>query len=127
MNLLADECVYQVTVKLLRQQGHDVITVQESKLAGHSDKEVLSYSTATDRALITNDAHFSNILLFPPSQHKGVIVLKIRPSVLPEVHAVLNRLLHDINQQEIRQTLAIVDRNKYRIFRQAIETDDDTG
>ncbi len=125
MNLLTDECVYQGTVNLLRQQGHDVITAQESKLAGRSDNnEVLSFAVDKDRALLTNDAHFNNILLFPPTQHKGVIVLKIRPSVLPEVHAVLNRLLHEIDQQKIRQTLVIVDRNKFRIFRQTGETDD---
>ena len=123
MNLLADECVYQITVNLLRQHGHDVITAQESKLSGCNDRDVLSFAIDQNRILLTNDAHFSNILLFPPSQHKGVIVLKIRPSVQSDVHAVLIQLFKDIDQQQLRQTLVIVDRNKYRVFRHFGETD----
>jgi hypothetical protein len=38
MNLFADECVYKVTVDLLRSWGHDVLTAQEVGLAGRDTR-----------------------------------------------------------------------------------------
>lgn len=42
MKFLTDECVYKVTVDLLRSWGHDVQTAQETGLAGKPDEDVLA-------------------------------------------------------------------------------------
>lgn len=117
MKLLADECVYSITTELLRECGHDIVTVQKSGLSGASDDVVLAYAVAEGRILVSNDAHFSNVLLFPPQKHLGIIVLKIRPRVLDQVHTVLFSLLRRTDQSAMTQTLVIVDRNKYRVYR----------
>ncbi|MFN3762994.1 MAG: DUF5615 family PIN-like protein, partial [Anaerolineae bacterium] len=62
MKFLADECVYHITVQMLRACGHDVVTAREAGLAGRTDDEVLAYAVARGRILITNDMHFGNIL-----------------------------------------------------------------
>ena len=115
MKFLADECVYHITVKALRNWGHDVFTVQEAGLAGHENGDILEYAVGTGRILITNDMHFSNIIIYPPTQHLGIIVLKIRPRFLDSVHMVLSRFLDTIDQEDMKRTLVIVDRNKYRM------------
>lgn len=115
MKFLADECVYCVTVKALRNWGHDVLTVQEVGLIGHENGDILTYAVGTGRILITNDIHFSNIIVYPPTQHLGIIVLKIRPRILDRVHAVLFRFLDTIDQEGMKGTLVIIDRNKYRV------------
>lgn len=117
MRLFADECVYYVTVEWLRDHGHDVVTVQEAGFSGASDGVVLAHAVTDGRILVSNDMHFSNILLFPPQTHLGVIVLKIRPRILNQVHAVLSSLLQHTYQSAMVQTLAIVDQNKYRLYR----------
>ncbi len=117
MRFLADECVYRITVEILREHEHDVVTVQEAGLAGEADDVVLARAVAERRILITNDMHFSNILLFPPARHLGIIVLKIRPHVLERVHAVLLRFLDTTDPAKMTKTLAIIDRNKRRIRR----------
>ena len=115
MKLFADECVYQVTVEALRSWGHDVVTTQEVNLAGEADEEQLQEAISQGRVLITNDLDFSNIRRYPPANHCGIIVLKIRPRTLTEVHAVLKTLLDRSSQERLHQNLVIVDRNKYRV------------
>jgi predicted nuclease of predicted toxin-antitoxin system len=117
MKLFADECLYYVTVEALRVWGHDVITTQETKLVGQIDEVQLQEAVKQQRVLITNDLDFSNIRRYPPANHCGIIVLKIRPAVLKDVHIVLEKLLQNRSQERLNKTLAIVDRNKYRIRR----------
>ncbi len=117
MRLFADECVYRVTTETIRGWGYNVITAQEENLAGEDDEVLLQQAIRQGRVLITNDLDFCNIRHYPPSDHCGIIVLKIRPYILNKVHTVLNRFLESTAQQTVDQTLVIVDRNKYRVRR----------
>jgi predicted nuclease of predicted toxin-antitoxin system len=117
MKLFADECVYRNTVESLRSWGHDVETVQDVGLIGHEDEDLLAHAIAQERVLITIDLDFSNIRNYPPKDHRGVIVLRIRPRELKQVHLVLETLLQNTSQEELNQTLVIVDSKKYRIRR----------
>jgi hypothetical protein len=49
MNILADECVYKVTVALFRSWGHDVLTTQDVGLAGKPEEEILAYAIQHER------------------------------------------------------------------------------
>jgi predicted nuclease of predicted toxin-antitoxin system len=115
MNIFADECVYKVTVALLRSWGHDVLTAQEVGLAGKSDEEILAYAIVHERVLITIDMDFSNLRHYPPRSHKGIIVAKIRPRNAHQVHKVLEHLLNNIEPDRLSKSLVIVDQSKYRI------------
>ncbi len=115
MNIFADECVYKVTVALLRSWGHDVLTAQEVGLAGKPDEEILAYATVHERVLITIDMDFSNIRHYPPKSHKGIIVVKIRPRNANQVYKVLEHLLNNIEPDRLSKSLVIVDQSKYRI------------
>ena len=115
MNILADECVYKVTVNLLRSWGYDVLTAQEAELAGKPDEEILAYAIMHERVLITIDMDFSSIRHYPPKSHKGIIVAKMRPRNADQVHKVLEYLLGNIEESILNQSLVIVDQNKYRI------------
>jgi predicted nuclease of predicted toxin-antitoxin system len=55
MKIFADECVYAITTKILRQWGHDVETAQEAGLSGQENNELLQYSTSQNRILISID------------------------------------------------------------------------
>lgn len=115
MNLFADECVYKVTVEALRNTGHNVIIVQEEGMMGYKNGEVLAWAVKNKRIFITNDLHFTNIIVYPPSTHHGIIVLKMRPGIIKEAHEVLFRFLSTTSQQNIDQKLIIIDRNKFRV------------
>ena len=115
MNIFADECVYQVTVTLLRSQGHDIVTAQEVGLAGKADEEILAYATRHERVLLTIDLDFSNLRHYPPKSHHGIIVAKIRPRNAKAVHRVLEHMLNHVEADRLNKSLVIVDQNKYRI------------
>lgn len=117
MRLFADECVYSVTIKTLRAWGHDVETAQEAGLSGHNDNELLQYAISQNRILISIDMDFSNALRFVPSSHTGIIILKIRPSTIDNVHQVLKQFLDQNTEDEVHHSLVIADQSKYRVRR----------
>ncbi len=121
MKILADECVYFLTSKALREWGHNVVTAQEIGLSGAPDEAILRSAFEEKRLLVTNDLDFSNIRHYPPDRHYGIIVLKIRPHTLIDVHYVLKNFLESTTQEELTQTLVIVDRNKYRLRRRELQ------
>jgi predicted nuclease of predicted toxin-antitoxin system len=51
-------------------------TVFDERLGGADDSVIASRSRAEDRVLITLDLDFSNIRVYPPSEHAGIIVLR---------------------------------------------------
>ena len=116
MNFLADECVYQLTVNLLRQWGYAVATAQEVGLTGCPNGEVLRYAWHHQVVFLTRDKDFTDIRLYPPSHYHGIVVLKITPSNQAHVHQVLRECLQTLSFEQLRGKLVIVDRKKYRVI-----------
>jgi len=117
MKLFADECVYQKTIEAIQSWGHDITTTRDVGLSGESDEQIFAYAVKEGRILVTADLDFSNIRYYPPKEHWGIIVLKVRPAILPQVHTVLKTLLEHASQEYFAKALVVVDRNKYRVRR----------
>ena len=77
MNFLTDANVYLPMVDGLRQLEHDVFDLKEQKLAHLDDTDIFTLAQNTKRVLITMDKDFTNILLYPPGEHEGIIVVKL--------------------------------------------------
>jgi predicted nuclease of predicted toxin-antitoxin system len=67
VRFLADECIFEFTVKFLRSKGLDVTTIRQIGLCGAKDREVLSKAQEMGAVLITRDMDFCDIRKFPPS------------------------------------------------------------
>lgn len=113
MRLLADECVYHLTIQLLRQLGHEVHTVTDLEIKGTPDSQVFEAAQQRSLAVITNDRDFPRLAIQENRRHAGLIVLRISSRSLQKVHTVLQSLL--ANHTDLSQKLCIVDREKYRI------------
>jgi len=73
-SLYADEQFSLPVVELLRNLGHNVLTVQEAGNAGHSDIEVLAFAVSNERVVLTqNRRHFIRLHSQEPD-HAGIIV-----------------------------------------------------
>ena len=114
MKIFIDECVWQVTRDYLKQLDHDIACVEQRDLSGADDKIVLAQAVSENRAFLTRDMHFSNILLYPPEDYLGVIILKIDPITTDRVHQMLDAALDHFTQDSIQKVLLIVDPNKFR-------------
>src|SRR3989338_7628696 len=118
MRFLLDECVLGKTVKLLRNSGFAVITIQELGKASATNGTVIKTAIQEKAVIITNDLDFGNLILYPLGSHGGIIVLRPRldtGEAINDVHIVLMRLFKEVKHAEIEKSLIVVDRNKYRI------------
>ena len=116
MNILADECVYQLTVNLLRRWGYAVTTAQEVGLAGCPNGEVLRYARHRQFVFLTRDKDFTDIRIYQPSNYHGIVVLKITPLNQVDVHRILQECLQKLSIEQLHGALVIVDRKKYRVI-----------
>lgn len=69
----ADEQFPRSVVELLRELGHDVLTVQEAEKRAGTDPEVLAFATAENRAVITLNRKDFFRLHRLDSEHGGII------------------------------------------------------
>jgi predicted nuclease of predicted toxin-antitoxin system len=74
--LYMDEQFPKVVSQLLREMGHDVLTVQEAGKdnLGIPDEDVLSFAIAENRAVVTLNRDDFIRLHRADSQHHGIIV-----------------------------------------------------
>lgn len=78
VRLYADEQFPRVVSELLRNFGHDVLTVQEAGKANQSipDEEVLNFAIQEERAILTlNRYDFIRLHRLQPN-HSGIIVCR---------------------------------------------------
>lgn len=110
LRFLTDEDVPRSTARALRDAGFDALDVRDVGLRGHSDADVYAYAQKDDRILITCDMGFSNILNFPPSKSRGLVVVRIPDSepihifnreVVKTAQDVGERLLHHLAIVEV--------------------------
>lgn len=76
LKLLIDEdSQAKVLIKMLRQAGHDVITVNEVGLIGQPDPVVLNYARENNRILLTHNCQDFQALHKANPLHPGILVI----------------------------------------------------
>jgi len=120
VKFLADQCVWGKTIKLLREEGHKVITLKELGAEKAPDEEVLKLAFELDAVLVTNDTGFGNVLTYPPSTHKGVILLRLTKRTEAYVHKVLRFFVGKVTQEELKGALVVIGPRGYRIRRTGV-------
>jgi predicted nuclease of predicted toxin-antitoxin system len=109
MPFKVDENLHEEVAELLRQHGHDAVTVFAQKLQGHSDDDVAARCLDEGRALISLDLDFANILTYPPENYAGIIVLRLHDPSRPATLAALRRLFPLLTTEPLVGHLWIVD------------------
>jgi predicted nuclease of predicted toxin-antitoxin system len=116
MNLLADQDVFAVTVRYLRDHGHDVATAAELSLSRSDDEELLRTAALDRRVLLTRDRDFGG-LMFVAGLDGGVIYLRILPATLNAVHNELQHVLTQYDEDVLLKSLVVVEPARHRIRR----------
>jgi predicted nuclease of predicted toxin-antitoxin system len=102
----------------LRDYGFDVETVWGEALAGADDQTVVARAHGERRILITLDLDFANIHAYPPGQHSGIVVLRLKHQDKTSVVRQVHRLVAALNQRSPVGELWVVETNRIR-FREA--------
>ena len=87
-----DENLPREACEVLLRAGIDAVDVHEQRLRGALDPAIAAVCRAERRALVTLDAGFANIRRYPPEDHAGLIVLRLRSQDKDTVLALLARL-----------------------------------
>jgi Domain of unknown function (DUF5615) len=104
----------------LIQAGHDVDNVLQQRLSGTDDENLFRVCRMEERALITLDHDFGQVLRFPPGSSSGVALLELPRRANPEsIIARLKELLILIAKRPIRGLLWIVEPGRVRIHNPA--------
>ncbi len=117
MHLLTDQDVYQVTVVQLREWGHDVMTAKELGMQRALDENLLRKAKETNRIFITRDKDFGALVFLEESLSAGVILLRITPITIEDVHRELYLLFREHTENELKNLFCVIEPYRYRIRR----------
>ena len=99
----------------LGSANHDVTTVVQQGFRGVSDVDLFDHCKNEQRAVVTLDMDFSNVLTFPPKGTAGVIVLRGRDGLLRTIDRLIESLTRALETNDPTDTLWIVEPNRLRI------------
>lgn len=120
IKFLTDANVFVPIVERLREMDHDVFDIKEEGLEKLTDIEVFQTAQNQKRILITMDKDFSNILLYPPSKHHGIIVLKLYKMKVDDATRKFIDAFKTLKLTDITGNLVIIDRRKTRVRKESI-------
>lgn len=115
MNFKTDENLPVEVADLLRQQGHDALSVVDQQLAGRPDVDVAAVCQAEKRAIVTLDLDFSDIRSYPPEEYFGIIVLRPIPQTISSILRLTSSVSALLDSEPLVGQLWIVDERQVRI------------
>jgi predicted nuclease of predicted toxin-antitoxin system len=110
-----DENLPIEAAKLLCGAGHDAVTIGDQRMTGQPDSHVAAVCQREARAIVTLDLGFADIRAYPPSDHAGIIVLRLPRLDKPHVLSLLQRLLPVLEQEPLSGKLWIVEETSVRV------------
>ena len=101
--------------QVLRDAGHDAVSVLDQKLGGRSDPDIAVVCKSEGRILVTLDTDFGNILAYPPPVFPGIIVIRTEDQAKPTVLAFMRRIVAALESHALPGRLWIVESNRIRV------------
>lgn len=78
MNIKLDENIPVSLIEDLSYYGHDVKSIYQQGMQGASDHYLWMSIQSERRLLITQDMDFSDITLYKPGSHSGLLLVRLR-------------------------------------------------
>jgi predicted nuclease of predicted toxin-antitoxin system len=116
MKLIIDADIPRSFFSRLKESGYDVIDVRDIPNHPLEDEEIFRLACKEQRALITRDLDFSNILHYPPASSFGIIVLRAHLLPKEEMFKILKEALKR-DKDAIRGTLIIATKDRLRFHK----------
>ncbi len=115
MKFKLDENVPLSARELMREKGHDVLSVLDQSEAGASDSVVAGMVRQESRTLITLDLDFADIRSYRPADYPGIIVLRPRRRDVVSVLQLIDSVLRVIAVEPVSGRLWIAEPGRLRI------------
>lgn len=108
MRIVVDTCGGLGLVHWLRDQGHDVRSIEEEQRS-LDDRSNLLLAAADDRVLITNDKDFGALVFVDGMAHRGVMLLRLDNERWTAKVAAVARTLDALGDRVIGAFLVVTD------------------
>ncbi|MEM0963950.1 MAG: DUF5615 family PIN-like protein [Bacteroidota bacterium] len=115
MRFKLDENLPSDAAGVFRGAGHDAVTVLDQAMGGAPDPNVAEVCRNEGRVLVTLDTDFADIRAYPPSEHPGLLVLRLRKQDKTSVLDVLRRVMPLLETEPLAGRLWIVDGERIRV------------
>ena len=118
VRFLIDEDLPRSCTHALQVVGFDVSDVRDIGMRGRFDADVLEYTTANGRTVLTADVGFGNILRFPLGRHAGIVVARFPVQVsIRDMNAALLAAFESLSEEDFAGNVIVITPNQIRIRR----------
>ena len=121
MRFLADMGVSMTTVRVHREQGHEVIHLRTGGYGTLSDAEILDKARREKCIVLTFDLDFGDLLAATIQSLPSVIILRMRNQTPASVTPRLLETLSSCSQELSTGAIVIVEDTRYRLRRLPID------
>jgi predicted nuclease of predicted toxin-antitoxin system len=101
----------------LQEVGHDVDTVVEEGLTSVADAILAEVARQNDRMLFTLDKGLGDLRQYPPGEHPGIVVFRLRTAGPGAVSRFVEDFVRGQKLEEMAGCLVIVEPGRVRIRR----------
>lgn len=92
-------------------------TVDDQELSSVADETLIEVCRVEDRAVVSFDKDFTDVLRFPPARYRGIVVLRLpEPITLPMIENALVRVADLAETRSVIGRLWIVSINRIREY-----------
>ena len=102
------------TKAAIKTLGYDVLDVRDILPPASPDSDIAKLAIRENRVIITRDQDFANILLYPPAEYPGIIVLKIRPMKPSDINRLMELFLTTNPSETVLNSLIILESSRFR-------------
>ncbi|MFC1713704.1 DUF5615 family PIN-like protein [Candidatus Poribacteria bacterium] len=117
LKFLIDANMPRLVGRSLIAQGYDVVDIRDIEKPGIDDDSIFGIAQQAGRVILTRDQDFGNVLLYLPSSHLGIIVLRTRAQPSELIRDLLIDFLAEISEDEVCGSLIVLEKHRYRIRR----------
>jgi predicted nuclease of predicted toxin-antitoxin system len=115
MRFKIDENLPVALAEMLIHEGHDAFTVNQQRMQGSKDDDLILVCKKEKRALITLDTDFSDIRRYPPKEYYGIIVLRSVNQSKVNMLYLIGKVFPKLKTEKVIGELWIVEDDKIRI------------
>jgi len=118
LKVIVDEDLPRRAVQLLREHGYDAASVVELGMSGWKDPQVWIAAQTDQRFLVTADKGFGDIRVYPPSTHRGILLLRPDEDGIRPVIELLQKVLASYNLEELAGAITVANPRGIRLRRE---------
>jgi predicted nuclease of predicted toxin-antitoxin system len=118
LRFFADQCISNYIIDTLQTAGHKVFRLKEHISPDSPDSIVIQKAKELVSILISLNGDFADIVMYPPSDYKGIFALQIRnhPEIIPQLmQRLLNYLTGNPNMDYYSGKLFLIEVHRIRI------------